>query len=170
MCGRSQSDKCSSGCVTKKAPKWEPDWRLLASRHLSVPHLWVRRRAKDALRHPVVSQTQKLFANLQIVRQSGKPDAFARIGQAFTTGIGHGALLGWSHRRERKRLSATGGSFIRRSNEAGDRGESSLLFLEVGESCDKVFTLPEFTVLALHKLLRFLDGLFLVRTFDASYC
>jgi hypothetical protein len=56
------------------------DWRWLASRHLSVPHLWIRRRAKDALRHPVVSQIQKFFSNLQIVRQSGKANAFARIG------------------------------------------------------------------------------------------
>jgi hypothetical protein len=64
----------------KKGPAGEPDWRSLASRHLSVPHLWVRRRAKDALRHPVVSQTQKFFSNLQIVRQSGKSNAFARIG------------------------------------------------------------------------------------------
>ena len=135
-----------------------------------MPHLWVRRRAKDALRHPVVSQTQKFFSNLQIVRQSGKSNAFARIGQAITTGIGHGALLGWNHRRERERLSATGSSFIRHSNEAGGWGESTLLFLKVGESCDKVFTLPEFTILAFHKLLRFLDGLFLVRTFDASDC
>ena len=85
-------------------------------------------------------------------------------------GIGHGALLGWNHRRERERLSATGSSFIRHSNEAGGWGESTLLFLEVGESRDEVFTLPEFTILAFHKLLRFLDGLFLVRTFDASYC
>ncbi len=52
----------------------------------------------------------------------------------------------------------------------GGWGESTLLFLEVGESRDEVFTLPEFTILAFHKLLRFLDGLFLVRTFDASYC
>jgi hypothetical protein len=43
-------------------------------------------------------------------------------------------------------------------------------FLKAAESRDKVFTLPELTILAFHKLLRFLDGLFLVRTFDASYC
>ena len=43
-------------------------------------------------------------------------------------------------------------------------------FLKVGESRDKVLTLPEFTILAFHQLLRFLDGLFLVRTFHASYC
>src|SRR3954454_6319535 len=77
---------------------------------------------------------------------------------------------GLERRRERKRLSATGGSFIRRSNEAGDRGKSSLLFLEVGEPCDKVFILPEFTILAIHKLLCFLVGVFLVHPFDAPYC
>jgi hypothetical protein len=43
-------------------------------------------------------------------------------------------------------------------------------FLKAAESRDKVFTLPGLTILAFHKLLRFLDGLFLVRTFDASYC
>ena len=43
-------------------------------------------------------------------------------------------------------------------------------FLKVSESCDKVFTLPELTILAFRKLLRFLDGLFLIRTFDALYC
>ena len=43
-------------------------------------------------------------------------------------------------------------------------------FLKAAESRDKVLTLPELTILAFHKLLRFLDGLFLVRTFDASYC
>ena len=43
-------------------------------------------------------------------------------------------------------------------------------FLKAAESRDKVFTLPELTILAFHKLLRFMDGLFLVRTFDASYC
>lgn len=43
-------------------------------------------------------------------------------------------------------------------------------FLKAAESRDKVFTLPELTILAFHKLLRFLDGLFLVRTFDALHC
>ena len=56
------------GGVIKKSPTGEPDWRSLASRHLLVPQLWVRRRPKDALRHPVVSQIQKFFSNLQIVR------------------------------------------------------------------------------------------------------
>jgi hypothetical protein len=42
-------------------------------------------------------------------------------------------------------------------------------FLQVGKSGDKVVTLPELTILAVHKLLRFLDCLFLVRTFDALY-
>jgi hypothetical protein len=35
---------------------------------LSVPHLWVRRRPKDALRHPVVSQFEEFFSDLQVVR------------------------------------------------------------------------------------------------------
>src|SRR4051812_47324737 len=43
-------------------------------------------------------------------------------------------------------------------------------FLKAGELRDKVFTLPEFTILAFHKLLRFSDRLFLVRTFHALYC
>jgi hypothetical protein len=42
-------------------------------------------------------------------------------------------------------------------------------FLQVGKSGDKVVTLPELTILAVHKLLCFLDCLFLVRTFDALY-
>jgi hypothetical protein len=39
----------------------------------------------------------------------------------------------------------------------------------IGKSDDKVVTLPEFTILAVHKLLCFLDCLFLVSTFDALY-
>ena len=42
-------------------------------------------------------------------------------------------------------------------------------FLQVGKSGDKVVTLPELTILAVHKLPCFLDCLFLVRTFDALY-
>jgi hypothetical protein len=79
LCGRSQSEKCSR-LRDEKSPRRGLDWRPLASRHLSVPHLRVRRRPKDPLGHPVVGQIQQFFSNLQIVRQSGKPNAFARIG------------------------------------------------------------------------------------------
>jgi len=41
--------------------------------------------------------------------------------------------------------------------------------LAVGKSRDKVFTLPEFAILAVNKLPCLLDSLFLVRAFEVLY-
>jgi hypothetical protein len=41
--------------------------------------------------------------------------------------------------------------------------------LVLGKSRDKVITLPEFAILAVYKLPRLLDSLFVVRAFEAFY-